>query len=90
MRTTLTLEDDVAKELESRMRRERKSLKALVNDLLRKALRAGDQPLPPPGPVEIETFSSPFVPGIDVGRLNQLNDDLEVAEFLRKREDDGR
>jgi hypothetical protein len=85
MRTTLTIDDDVAKELESRMRREGTSLKALVNDLLRKGLRAGDKPLPRRGPVRIETFSSPFAPGVDHAKLNQLNDELETAEFLRKR-----
>ena len=39
MRTTLTIEDDVAAELE-RLRRERdESLKDLVNDVLRRGLR---------------------------------------------------
>jgi hypothetical protein len=85
MRTTLTLEDDVAAELEDRMRREGRSMKDLVNDLLRRGLRSGDAPLPSREAVRIETFSSPFATGIDAGRLNQLNDDLEVAEFLRKR-----
>jgi hypothetical protein len=44
MRTTLTIEDDVAAELE-RLRRERDiSLKDLVNDTLRRGLRASEMP----------------------------------------------
>ncbi len=85
MRTTLTIEDDVARELESRMRREGKGLKEVVNDLLRRGLAAGDAPARKGRPLRIETFSSPFVPGIDAGKLNELNDELEIAEFLRKR-----
>ncbi len=38
MRTTLTLDDDVAAKLRARMRRTGKSLKATVNELLREAL----------------------------------------------------
>lgn len=90
MRTTLTLEDDVAKELERRMRREGKSLKEIVNELLRKAIRGAGKPVSRTEPLRIETFSSPFLPGVDAGRLNQLNDELEVAEFLRKHENEAR
>lgn len=86
MRTTLTIEDDVAKELESRMRREGRSLKAIVNELLRRGLASGDRPRSRERRVRIETFSSPFAPGVDVGRLNQLNDELELEDFLRKRD----
>jgi plasmid stability protein len=38
MRTTLTLDDDVAARLKSLMRQDGRSLKATVNDLLRLAL----------------------------------------------------
>ena len=85
MRTTLTLDDDVASELRERMRRDGRSMKDLVNDLLRRGLRSGDAPLPGREPVRIETFSSPFATGIEAGALNQLTDELEVSELMRKR-----
>ena len=43
-RTTLTLEDDVAQRLEAEARRTGKSLKHVVNDLLRHALAARRRP----------------------------------------------
>ncbi|HVP66799.1 MAG TPA: hypothetical protein VMT17_06000 [Anaeromyxobacteraceae bacterium] len=43
-RTTLTLEDDVAQRLEAEVRRTGKSLKHVVNDLLRRALAVRRRP----------------------------------------------
>jgi hypothetical protein len=66
------------------MRRESRSLKVIVNKLLRKGLRVSERPLAKGRPARIETFASSFAPGIAAGKLNQLNDELEIAEFLRK------
>lgn len=44
IRTTLTLEDDVAQRLEAEARRTGTSLKQVVNDLLRHALAARRRP----------------------------------------------
>jgi hypothetical protein len=44
IRTTLTLEDDVAQRLEAEARRTGTSLKHVVNDLLRRALAASRRP----------------------------------------------
>jgi len=44
MRTTLTLDDDVAAELERRLRARDVSFKALVNEVLREGLRQLDTP----------------------------------------------
>ena len=44
MRTTLTLDDDVAKLLEQEMRRKGSSFKQLVNDTLRLGLAAAKHP----------------------------------------------
>ncbi|MGH9607877.1 MAG: ribbon-helix-helix protein, CopG family [Terracidiphilus sp.] len=43
MRTTLTIDDDVAALLEQKVRRSGDSFKAIVNDLLRKGLMASGQ-----------------------------------------------
>jgi hypothetical protein len=40
------------------------------------------QPSPPPFVVEPHSFE--FKPGIDTNKLNQLLDDLDAEEFLRK------
>ncbi len=77
MRTTLTLEPDVATQLE-RLRRSRKTtLKALVNE----ALRAGLQQLAAP-PVRRKPYRTP---GVSVGRcligsLDNVAEVLAIAE----------
>lgn len=56
MRTTLTIDDDVAVQLE-RLRRERDaSLKDVINDTLRQGLRAADAPAKPRKPFRMKTF----------------------------------
>ena len=85
MRTTLTLEDDVAKELDAETRRSGLTFKEVVNAALRRGLRFGRKPEPRPA-FKVEPFSSPFQPGIDPDRLNQLVDELEVEDFLGKAE----
>ena len=74
MRITVTLDADVRQRLREAMRR---------HDALRRGLG-------PPGP---ESEGQPFAvesrplrlrTGLDPARLRELDDDLEVAEFLRK------
>lgn len=83
MRTTLTLEDDVAKAVKAEMRGGR-SLKDVVNAALRRGLRMGGKPEPTPPRFVVETFTSAFLPGIDPGRLNRLVDELDVEDSLGK------
>jgi hypothetical protein len=83
MRTTLTLDPDVAERLASETRRTGKSLKALVNDAIRLGLGlAGKQAKPPRFTVEPHAFG--LRPGIDPDRLNQLVDELEVDDAARR------
>ena len=83
MRTTLTLDPDVAERLASETRRTGKSLKALVNDAIRLGLGlTGRQPKSPRFTVEPHAFG--LRPGIDPDRLNQLIDELEVADAARR------
>jgi hypothetical protein len=78
MRTTLTLDDDVAQKLKRVAHQQKVPFKQLVNDLLRRGLAT--QEIAPRGRrFRIKTFASPFRPGIDPRRLNQLVDELEVA-----------
>ena len=84
MRTTLTLDPDVAITLRREMRRRGKSLKAIVNEGLRRGL-AAPGPGSRPEPFVVEPFHlGGFRPGIDPNRLNQLADEIEVEEQLRK------
>ena len=77
MRTTLTLEDDVARLVEEATHRERRSTKEVINDALRRALSpASTQPYTAP------VFHTGPVAGVDVGRLNQLADELEDDELI--------
>jgi len=83
MRTTLTLDSDVAERLASETRRTGKSLKALVNDAIRRGLGlTGRQPKAPRFTVAPHAFG--LRPGIDPDRLNQLIDELEVDEAARR------
>ncbi|MGA2592641.1 MAG: hypothetical protein ABSH32_22240 [Bryobacteraceae bacterium] len=82
MRTTLTLEPDVAQQIRRRMAQTKLPLKRVVND----ALRAGLSPSQKETKVRytVETYPCKFKAGIDPNKLNQLLDDLDAEEFVRK------
>ncbi len=82
MRTTLTLEPDVAEKLRLRMSREKISLKRAVNEALRAGLAQSDSK--PKVKFKVEPFPAGLRPGIDPNKLGQLLDEMEVEEFLRK------
>ncbi len=83
MRTTLTLEDDLAERLKERARARRVSFKEAVNDAIRRGLSAPDGVAESAPPYRVETFRSALQPGVDPLRLNQLLDDLDVRRFGR-------
>lgn len=82
MRTTLTLERDVAERLEREVRRTGKSLKATVNEALRLGLGLAGKPLRAPR-FEVKPHAFGFKPGVDLDRLNQLVDEMEAQERAR-------
>ena len=82
MRTTLTLEPDVALKLKRKMASKKLTLKAAVNQALRAGLAADE--VPAHKPFRVEPFSSEFLPGIDQDKLGQLADQLEDEEIMRK------
>ncbi len=83
MRTTLTLEPDVARRLEDEQRRTRRSFKDVVNEALRRGLALAQKPSKQT-PFRVEPHHCGFKPGIDLGRLNQLYDELEAAHFVAR------
>ena len=78
MRTTLTLDDDVAVKLQQLARRSGASFKETVNATLRRGLAAQEGRAPRAKPFRLEPFNSPYRPGVDPLRLNQLLDQLDA------------
>ena len=79
MRTTLTLDDDLAAALKEQARRADQPFKEVVNDTLRRGLSPVLAEAEPD--YEVKPHDSGFRPGVDPLRLNQINDSLEAAEF---------
>ncbi len=86
MRTTLTLDDDIADSLRERARLLDKPFKQVVNETLRRGLSPGvsEEQAHYRTPYRVVPIHSGFVPGIDPLKLNQLNDELEVEDFLEE------
>ena len=83
MRTTLTLDPDVALRIKQEMQRQNKSLKDTVNDALRKGLNLvlhDDRE----EPFQVEAHDFRFRPGIDLDRMNQLVDELEAEDIAAR------
>ncbi len=83
MRTTLTLDPDVAERLSRAVRGSGKGLKTTVNEALRIGLGMADK-LGKPRPFKIRAFVDGLEPGIDPDKMNQLLDELETLEIARK------
>jgi hypothetical protein len=83
MRTTLTLDPDVAERLRQEMKRTGKSLKAAVNDALRLGL-GGAGKTRRAARFRVQPHSFGMRPGFDPDRLNQLADELDASEAARK------
>ena len=64
MRKTLTIDDDVAVQLERLRRKRNASFKKVVNDTLRCGLRAAEVPVKPRKPFRLRTFDAgkPLIP----------------------------
>ena len=83
MRTTLTLDEDVAEFLKEESRIRNKPFKQALNEAVRRGMTPGAKGA---RPRKFKVVPNPggLVQGIDPQRLNQLNDELEVAEFVKK------
>lgn len=79
MRTTLTLDDDVADSLKEQARLLNMPFKRIVNDALRRGMSPRvqeDRPV-----FRVTPLSGGFRPGVDLLKLDQLNDELETKLF---------
>lgn len=83
MRTTITLDADVARLISDAQHRERKTFKQVVNEAVRRGLSA-------PGPAattySVRVHHSGVRPGIDVTALNRLADELEDDALVAGRD----
>lgn len=80
MRTTLTLDEDVANDIRILMRDRSAGLKETINEVLRRGLRA----CAVVEPYESPLFASGVRPGIDLDKALSLAAELEDDEIVRK------
>lgn len=83
MRTTLTLDPDVAKLIEEEAHRQRKPIKQVVNEALRRGL-APEARARSRKRFRVRPHKTSLRPGIDVGSFNQLVDELEDEALVDK------
>lgn len=77
MRTTLTLDEDVAARLKAAVRKQRRPFKQLVNEALRGGLEAMDRPRPARRPFRTKGFD--LGPSL-VGSLDNVEEVLSRVE----------
>lgn len=83
MRTTVTLDEDVAAKLKQAARERDVSFKVALNDAVRAGLAAGSRASKR---FRVETRPMGVRPGINLDKALSLADELEDAEILRKLE----
>ena len=83
MRTTLTLDPDVARMLSDEAHRLRKPFKQVVNDALRRALSPG-RTRPAGRRYRVRPHEAALRAGLDPGRLNALVDQLEDQAHVHR------
>ena len=83
MRTTVTLDPDVASKLKALAHKNQASFKTTLNDVIRRGLSAQRSGARRQKKFVVKPHAAGFLPGVDLGKLNQLTDDLEVEEFGR-------
>jgi hypothetical protein len=79
MRTTLTLDDDVARLIQEAAHRTRTSVKQIVNSGLRAAL---SPPATQEAPYRETVHHAELAPGLDLAGFNKLADELEDKAII--------
>jgi hypothetical protein len=85
VRTTVTLDPDVAEQLKSLARRRNVSFKAALNNAVRAGL-AAERGSKSSKPYKMPTYRLGLMPGIDLTKALQLAGELEDQETIRKLE----
>jgi hypothetical protein len=84
MRTTLTLDPDVARMLSDEAHRLRKPFKQVVNEALRRGLGPGRASPARRRRYRVRPHDATLRAGLDPGRLNALVDQLEAQTYVRR------
>jgi hypothetical protein len=80
MRTTLTLDPDVVRLIDDAVHRERRPMKQVVNEALRRALSSNEARRP----YRTRVHESSLRPGFDLSGFNRLTDELEDEAILAR------
>ena len=83
MRTTLTIDDDIADYLKERARLLNKSFKQVVNDTLRRGMSPFCDEMAPSA-FRVVPSSSGLTTNVDPLKLNQFNDELEAEDNVSR------
>ena len=78
MRTTLTLDEDLARRLKEIARQEGRGLKEVTDEVIRRGLTASASQVEGVGPFRVEPKACGFKAGVDPHKLNQIFDDLVI------------
>jgi Arc/MetJ-type ribon-helix-helix transcriptional regulator len=82
VRTTITLDPDVAERIQQRVKESKFTFKEVVNQALRAGLQSDD--LAEVHPFVVQPHACGFKAGIDLDKMNQLVDEFEAEESTRK------
>ena len=82
MRTTLTIDDGIARKLKVVAARQQKSFKEVVNQALKKGLGSSSTK-PVRRKVRLKTKALKYQKGVDEVKLKDLLDDLDVKEHSK-------
>ena len=83
MRTTVTLDPDVATHLQELAHRTRKPFKVVLNETIRQGIGSRGKGRVA-RPFRVQAQNGRLRPGWDDRRFNQLADELEIEEAARK------
>ena len=78
MRTTLTLDEDLARRLKEIARQEGRGFKEVTNEVIRRGLTASASQVEGVRPFRVEPKACGFKAGVDPHKLNQIFDDLVI------------
>ncbi len=81
MRTTVTLDDDVANQLQDLAARLRKPFKVVINETIRKGLASKP---PKIKPFKVKAFSLKLRPGYEGVNFDHLAEELEDEAIIEK------
>jgi hypothetical protein len=80
VRTTLTLDEDVAAKLHAEAKATGQPFRQVVNETLRRGFLA--KPVPGArGPIELPSFTMGLRPGVNIDNVEQLIDDLDAGRY---------